>query len=111
MPLNALAVASIMQTAPSALLLDQLLMMANHTSRPNVCLYHSLSRWQPDFKSSPKRIDVAEMQAYVNRVLLRWMDEWYSSAAQNANSKGNPNTPWILDRGGWNMTYINKAFN
>lgn len=32
-------------------------------------------------------------------------------AAQNANGNSKLNTPWILDRGGWSMTSIRKAFN
>ncbi|OWZ04726.1 hypothetical protein PHMEG_00023324 [Phytophthora megakarya] len=32
-------------------------------------------------------------------------------AAQNANGNSEVNIPWIMDRGGWSMTYISKAFN
>ena len=32
-------------------------------------------------------------------------------AAQNANGSSNISTPWILDRGGWSMTAVSKAFN
>lgn len=32
-------------------------------------------------------------------------------AAQNANGNSSISKPWILDRGGWSMTAVSKAFN
>jgi hypothetical protein len=140
-PVHALAVAIIMQTLPSQYLLDQLprshqqVEIAAVQPRPLAELLESRSA-ASDSAESEKNTDggqqsnkasIPGLHAYVNRVLQKWsvqcatagldLTKGLSShsfrrgAAQNANGNCLISTPWILDRGGWSMTSISKAFN
>jgi hypothetical protein len=76
--------------------------------------------------TSPRTVSVPGIHAYVNRVLQKWTKisgaqdssltkgltphSFRRGAAQNANGDSTISTPWILDRGGWSLRSVSKAF-
>ncbi|OWY93409.1 hypothetical protein PHMEG_00037210, partial [Phytophthora megakarya] len=130
-PVRTLAVATIMHGAPSEFLLDQIPRDSHEThvasasstplldlvQNPPTALATSTEGQQPN-------ISVPGIQAYVNRVLQTRSSKcsgkvtrgltshsFRRGSAQNTNADSNISPPWIMDRGGWSMSSISKAFN
>ncbi|EGZ21842.1 hypothetical protein PHYSODRAFT_490928, partial [Phytophthora sojae] len=133
-PIHALALATIMQSTPSEFLMDQLprdtqeVLPTEIGETPLRELLDARTRSPATSNSdNAKKATVPGIHAYVNRVLQKWSGVWQTEgtnltpglsshsfrrgAAQNANSDSKISTPWILDRGGWSMSAVSKAFN
>ncbi|EGZ09050.1 hypothetical protein PHYSODRAFT_525623 [Phytophthora sojae] len=139
-PIHALALATIMQSTPSEFLMDQLprdtqeLLPTEIGETPLRELLDARTRSpatsnseSPTPKAPANKATVPGIHAYVNRVLQKWSGvcqtegtnltpglsshSFRRGAAQNANSDSKISTPWILDRGGWSMSAVSKAFN
>jgi hypothetical protein len=136
-PVHALAVATIIHTVPSQFLLDQLprdtgpVEASRVEGRPLVEMLEAREEDASATETTSIRLKnaapVPGMQAYVNRLLKKWSGECSAAgtevtrglsshsfrrgAAQSATSDTSVNTPWIMDRGGWSMTSVSKAFN
>ncbi|OWZ09934.1 hypothetical protein PHMEG_00017284 [Phytophthora megakarya] len=131
---HALPVVSVMRKFPSKFLLDQLPRDTQPAVNPPVAtsplveLVEARLQAPPTLaagadisasKATPNKIAVPGMQAYVGECsksdhqLTPGLPShfFWRGAAQNANGNSKPNTPWIMDRGGWSMTSISKAFN
>jgi hypothetical protein len=139
-PVHALAVATATQFSPSEVLLDHLPRDTQEVQQQDAAAIPLLElldgRLQnPDGdaaantcdSAAPRTVSVPGIHAYVNRVLQKWTKiscaqdssltkglmshSFRRGAGQNANGDCTISTQWILDRGGWSLTSVSKAFN
>ncbi|OWZ21859.1 hypothetical protein PHMEG_0003536 [Phytophthora megakarya] len=125
-PLHSLDIALIMQTTSSEFLLDQVprdyfevqpISVEDTSFRKlienprDVSIYMNTSQ-SAVAPEATQRAVVPRIHAYVNRILGYLLTHSFRrGGAQNANGDSNVSSPWILDRGGWSMSAVSKAFN
>ncbi|POM74229.1 Hypothetical protein PHPALM_8854 [Phytophthora palmivora] len=114
-PVLAMALAMLMQTAPSTDVVDNLPEMQDQAAiilSPDVPLLDILD---PPVDTTglgaPSAAGVEKtVYSHVNRVLDR-IAAVSGVTAQHANGSGEHTARWICDRGAWNMSTTNKGFN
>ncbi|POM67475.1 Hypothetical protein PHPALM_16519, partial [Phytophthora palmivora] len=113
-PMLAMALAMLMQTAPSTDVIDNLPEMQDQaaiTLSPDVPLLDILDHpVDTTGLGAPSAAGVEKtptVYSHVNRVL----DRIAAGGAQRTNGSGELTARWTFDRGAWNMSTTNKGFN
>jgi hypothetical protein len=139
-PIHTIAVAIGMQSSPSEFVIDHIPRDTSAVAPPDLtslALRELLeaqasgsSSGEADPEPAPTKneaVSVPGIHAYVNRVLQKWSKicsengvtltkrlsshSFRRGAAQLANGDCEISTPWIMDRGGWSLSSMSKAFN
>uniref|UniRef100_H3GYX2 Tyr recombinase domain-containing protein n=1 Tax=Phytophthora ramorum TaxID=164328 RepID=H3GYX2_PHYRM len=126
-PMIAIALALMMQTAPSPDVIDNLLELPGQAPislSPYVPLLETLNHPTDttglDAPSTGGAETTPTIYSHVNRVLNRiaagvkvalTSHSFRRGGAQHANGGGELTARWIFDRGAWNMSTTNKGFN
>uniref|UniRef100_H3GLJ6 Uncharacterized protein n=1 Tax=Phytophthora ramorum TaxID=164328 RepID=H3GLJ6_PHYRM len=128
-PMLAIALALMMQTAPSPDVIDNLPELPGQAAislSPDVplleILNHPTDTTGLDAPSTAGEETTPTIYSHVNRVLNRiaaaagvkvalTSHSFRRGGAQHANGSGELTARWIFDRGAWNMSTTNKGFN